>query len=392
MRRVPINVEKTKKGFQPTIRKPVSPDCAGQEEFFSMKPEKRPEPEPTYGHLTELVKELISERTSEQLSMFPDYENSESKLESSQKQKNKTKKYHREPKEGIQTAFFGKDYEYYEMSAANYLEKNYSKLYKVKIVQTGVHDSSQPDVQVTLPSGSHFFVEVKMPNAQSGQFALKETPEGFLFSRRNKTEENKATDIIINHLNDNKETNYQEIGSEGTPIPVDEKVLTEWITGYYKSKKAQFFMSGEGAGEGQSGFIIFPVDKFGEYFKVSAVIRKKVSGSKILPRKKEETVSNLVETLTGVKNTTGREEGAKHATISIPGYDGDLHEQIISDSEGNRYRLKSINGRTDLYDVRMLSSPKNTNPSVIFSVSLKEGAEQNPDDLQEFLKALQQKS
>lgn len=388
MRKVPINVEKTKKGFQRTIKKPVSPDCIGQEEFFTMMPEERPEPEPGYTQLTELVKGLISERVGEQLSMFPDYSGTDTQPNPTQGKKNK--EYHRSPTGGIQTAFFGKDYEYYEMSAANYLERTYSKIYNVKVMQTGVHDSSQPDVEITLPDGNHFYVEVKMPNAQSGQFALKETDEGFIFSSRNKTEENTATDMIINHLNENRENTYKDIGSEGMSIPVEEKVLVQWITDYYKSKKAKFLMSGEGAGEGQAGFIIFPVENFGEYFKVSAVIRKKVSGSKALPRAKEETVSSLVGNLTGTKSTTGREEGAKHATVSLPGYTGEnLHEQIISDSEGNRYRLKSIDNKVDLYEVRMLSSPKNTNPSVIFSVSLKEGAVQNPSHLQEFLKALQ---
>ena len=84
----------------------------------------------------------------------------------------------------------------FEIQCTEYLNSCYGTY--AKFTLQGGANSTVPDIYVKTNTGSSFYIEVKEPNAQSGQFVLlpDEINKKFVFSPRNKTAANEFTDII----------------------------------------------------------------------------------------------------------------------------------------------------------------------------------------------------
>lgn len=59
----------------------------------------------------------------------------------------------------------------FEKDCCNFLNREYGSKYK-KLEALGGSDSTQPDIKITTNKSSTFYIEVKKPIAQSGQFVL----------------------------------------------------------------------------------------------------------------------------------------------------------------------------------------------------------------------------
>ncbi|MDQ2085144.1 hypothetical protein RBH29_01675 [Herbivorax sp. ANBcel31] len=257
----------------------------------------------------------------------------------------------------------------FENSCVDFLNCTYGSS-DLKFIGTGQSDSTNSDIKVVKNGKSLFNIESKMPKSQSGQFVLLNNDYKFIFSTKNKSNKNEFIDLIVNYINSNYET-FKNVSTNSIPINLPTFIFENWIKGYYKNKDVRFLIS---SGR-HSDFVIFPINKYGDYFEITGDFRVKKSGSRNLPKKYDGEIKEIFE-----KNfspcTILREE--KKAYL--------VTDYILPDKtkiQGNDYKFQ-FNEHGNKYLVRTLSNTNNAN--VIFSIQLKK--EQDEKDLNEFLNAI----
>lgn len=203
---------------------------------------------------------------------------------------------------------------------------------------------------------STFFVEVKSSKAQSGQFVLKPDKENkvFLFSKSNKTKNNKYVTEIISHMNSNF-SDYENPRTKGKVLNMDSNIFYDWIKDYYSSKEVQYIMT-----KNINNYIFVPLDKLDIYFDVTATFRIKRSGSS---KPSRNVYNNLISFIQDKYPNSIIEEDKKNLYFKI---DNDLLHGTKFVIENNKYQFSKT---TDsyVYAVRKLS--KTANPNVIFSLN-----------------------
>ena len=119
--------------------------------------------------------------------------------------------------------------EEFELECLEYLEKKYKSI-NVKFKHHNTADSTQSDIEVIIDKETVFFIEAKNAEAQSGQFVLfaDDKNKKFIFSKKNKSENNLMTDIIIDYMNKNF-SRYSNAGTAGEKIEIDQDVFSKWI-------------------------------------------------------------------------------------------------------------------------------------------------------------------
>jgi len=256
----------------------------------------------------------------------------------------------------------------FETECTNYLNKQYSKY--ADFINEGGSDSTIPDIKVVTKSNT-FYIEVKEPNAQSGQFILLpdlETKE-FMFSPKNKSQPNEFTEIITNYMNTDFDR-FNSAGTSGQALDIDDNIFYNWIENYYSNKGVKFFIT-----QGRE-YIILPVNKFRNYFDVSSKYRIKRSGSSESSIKYRQSVLKKLKEEYEINDYTI--EGKKLLISS------NLEINKIRFVLGN-YEYYLAEKENGIYEVRQLSNTYNMN--VIFAISLK--TTQITADLLNFEKALQ---
>lgn len=251
----------------------------------------------------------------------------------------------------------------FEDNCFNFLNKSYGT--KCNLRALGKSDSTQPDIRIqTLKSD--FYIEVKEPNAQSGQFVLlpDADKQKFIFSSRNKTVPNEFTDIITDYMN-NDFNRFNSAGTAGQSLDINKNIFSHWIVNYYQSKGVKYFIT-----KG-SNYIIFPISKFEKYFEITAKYRIKRSGSTEPSKKYQLDVTNILKSKYEVIDTNVN--GKK---LFVTGEDSLSKVRFMM---GDYEYYLAPKGR-NIYEVRQLSNTYNMN--VIFSISLKMG--QDPSDLAVF--------
>jgi len=244
-----------------------------------------------------------------------------------------------------------KKWEEFEKKILDYLKLNYEKS-NIKFYAKGGSDSTIPDIKVSIKDKKDFFLEAKMSNAQSGQFVLLKTDSQFIYSDKNKSENNQFTDKILNYINENFET-FKSVKSRGIDIKLPNTLFSDWIINYYKNKNVQFVVT-----EFNNELIIFPIEKFNDYFEVKAVLRRKKSGSSNLPKKDLENIKSFF-------------------------YDDKIIQEnksffLLSEKRNNKEKFSISNANYQLslttknkYKIRKLG--KTNNPNIIFSVKCIKG-------------------
>lgn len=181
------------------------------------------------------------------------------------------------------------DWEYLENKCYEYLKKLYGN--NASIEPFGKSDSTKADIKVSTGS-IDFFVEVKAGDSQCCQFVLfpNENTEKFDFSKRNKVPLSDNCQKIIAHMN-GLYKKYHKVGKKGIPVTVDASILYGLVNDFYSIKNVKFFMT-----EG-TDIIIFPLEKFSEYFYIEAFYRRKTSGSSV-----PNEVNNNAEIIQGLSD------------------------------------------------------------------------------------------
>jgi hypothetical protein len=254
----------------------------------------------------------------------------------------------------------------FEVVCLAYLRQRYSPP-GVEYHRHGESNSTKSDIEVTTPKGT-FYIEAKMPIAQAGQFVVLFDADGFVFSPLNKDFQNEYSNQLINIMNSSPEV-YADPGTKGSPLLAPQSQLVGWVETHYQNKNVKFLISQNNAGY----FVIIPVDKIGEYFKVSAIYRVKRSGSSY------PSLANTPEIRKAMGNSiTDLNFVGKRLIVRAEGFSD--KDRVI----GNNYTYQLNLIRPNTFEVRRLSNTANAN--VIFSVELKQ--EQDPKDLATFVSKL----
>lgn len=263
--------------------------------------------------------------------------------------------------------------ERFEIECLEYLQEKYGSS-NIIFKHQDTSDSTRSDIEVIINKKTSFFIEAKDPSAHSGQFVLHPNEENkeFIFPKGNKSNTNYLTDIIIEYMNSEFQR-FNNADTAGEKIKLDSSVFSTWIVNYYKQKNVKYFIS-----KYKSNFVIFPIDKFSNYFTPDAKFRIKKSGSG-KPAKKN--INNIISEL---RNNYSIQDYTSEEKRLFVKTNESLAKTYFSVNE-NQYYL-SPTEYEDTFEVRRLSNTRNKN--VIFSIELI--ADQNSSDLLAFEKELLQ--
>lgn len=266
----------------------------------------------------------------------------------------------------------------YEYLSGLYGDKN-------EIEPFGKSDSTKPDIRISPTKEKEFYIEVKSGDSQCCQFVLfpNEDNEQFDFSSKNKVSLTSNCQRIIAYMNGLYKT-YHRVGKKGIPVNIGTSVLYGLVNDFYSSKNVQFFMT-----EGNS-FIIFPADKFHEYFEIECFYRRKNSdssepnegnnNSEILYGLIDEGISGIVE-----YKTIGDKLRCFIHTNSKLHKQRMMCEEYTYQFKDNSYSKKIARKKDNVFEIRRLSNT--SNPNVICQLSLKKTS-QDTDDLMSFENAI----
>lgn len=255
-----------------------------------------------------------------------------------------------------------------EIDCCNYLNNRYGSA-KVKFEVTGGSDSNAPDIKVFINGLNKFNIEVKSSSAQSGQFVVFEQKGSFVFSSRNKSDEEDAS-TILQYMNVNYDK-YKNITTTGVKLEMKDAEYISWVVRHYLSKNETFVIT-----KYDNSFVLFPTNKYGEYFYTTANYRIKKSGSQDVTKSSLQLLKNYFlsfdeESILFYKGKKLFIVTEKKLGLKEKFFVGDI-EFMVSEIIENEYYI------------RKLSNTRNAN--VIFSIKLKK--QQDSFDLKLFEKEL----
>jgi hypothetical protein len=253
-----------------------------------------------------------------------------------------------------------KRWELFEEYSTKYLNESFQHIEGLIFERGGGTDSTESDIKIILNGNEIFSIESKLSPSQSGQFVIKDTSEKFELSNLNKND-NPHSFEIIDYLN-KRYNEYKDVSQNSIEISCSKKTINNWIKYHYKSKKSLFIISSTEV----SGYChVLPIDNFDDYFETKALIRRKKSGSRDIPKSKISEVKNIVKL---------HLKPLVSSFDFINDYDGNLIVETdvnYSLLNSDRYMpgglFLSLNEPPSTYKVKMLSKTNNIN--VIFSIA-----------------------
>lgn len=251
------------------------------------------------------------------------------------------------------------NWELFELESCCYLNTLYSDT-QLRFCADGGKNSYSQDIKVYNGQNYIFSIEAKYSPSQSGQFVLKEESGIYLLSKKSKFENNEYTKAIIEHLNNNKEY-YSPEGQRAIEIIIEQNILANWIIEHYKSKSSQFIITSTKLGDYKA---ILPLNDLQEFFNVSAVIRRKKSGTADIPKSMiNGCITELKNHLMNFKlDISSVSSLGKKTLIRLP---NDIVLKKSERSFGESYYL-SENSEGEGYFIKKKSQTNNLN--VIFSL------------------------
>lgn len=243
-----------------------------------------------------------------------------------------------------------------EAECLEYLNQKFSDSEYV-FEPVGGSDSTKSDILLTKNKEELFYIEVKMKKAQCGQFVVNKNESGFINSDKPIERE------IIDEMN--KNFNYFSLpGTKGVDLNLDKKYYYNWVLNHYKTKNVRYFIVEDKVGENRinhSNFIVFPIDRFCEYFDITAKYRVKKSGSSSPSYNLKKDIEDILN-----KNNINYSDlcfNNNKAFVTI--LDKDVKFKLKSLS----YEYQFNPQENKKFEIRKLSNTKNAN--VIFSICFK---------------------
>jgi hypothetical protein len=259
---------------------------------------------------------------------------------------------------------FTPDWEHFEIECTNFLNSKFNKL-GFNFIRKGSTDSTETDITISKNSVELASIEAKMPNSQAGQIVVLIENDKFVYSQASVAPNNIFTQSIINYINDNFKK-YNNVSTSSIKINLDEDILYSRIVEHYTNvKKSAFFITGDIKTRHKA---IFKCNELKKYFAISAVLRRKRSGTSDLPKKYrdshlpkiDEFLSNKSIYITNMaeKNNklyiTLNKEIKETSSQYIPCEDFDI---FLASESGSTYRVKKRSNTN--------------NPNIMFELSLK---------------------
>lgn len=240
-------------------------------------------------------------------------------------------------------------WELFEIAATEYLNLTFgcSALFE----RQGGSDSSVSDIKTITHNGKTFFIEAKMPSAQSGQFVAlpDEVSRSFQHSESGTAKINKYSATILEFMNNNFDK-FKDPGTSGVKINFDgaEEIFARWIMDSYHSKDVQYFIT--------SNNTILPIEDFLKAFKVTATYRIKQSGPRHVGKGNMQTVVDYLDENFGMAPYRIANE-----KLFVENYSADVF--TLNNKE---YYISKMEATDGGYAVKSRSATRN--PNVIFSV------------------------
>lgn len=259
-----------------------------------------------------------------------------------------------------------KSWQQFEQDCLKYLQKTYGNK-NVRFEADGGSDSGAPDIRVYINNVNKFNIEVKDSKAQSGQFVVLIENDHFVFSAKNKSNEEDALPFL-EYMNANFES-YKNVSTSGIDLEMDKNEFNSWIVKHYLDKNETFVIT-----RGIKGYIIFPTEKYASYFDTSSNYRIKDSGSTNPPKKYLDSLKNYFSPDT-------LEYRGKYLVLKTNKQYKNKERHVVD----NQIFLISENVE-DGY--KITKKGKTKNPNVIFTIKLKQ--QQVDTDLFSFEEALKE--
>ena len=252
------------------------------------------------------------------------------------------------------------NWEQLELTCTKWLCQTYGNYFQ----HQGASDSTVSDILYSH-GNKHFYIEVKSPVAQSGQFVV--TPDvankKFVYSKKNKKPLTSLSLKILSEME--KDFNsFASAGTKGKPIQLSQSLMADWITTAYKKKDVKFFITKKESIDP----ILIPIDKFADYFDITATYRIKRSGSRSVASNKIKPILNSLNNPYQIINDLISFENS----IDNQKFSFNDNDYFLSPQEKNLYRLRQLS--------------KTNNANVIFSIKLKR--DQDLEDLTLFQQSL----
>lgn len=251
----------------------------------------------------------------------------------------------------------------FEDKVANYIATELDD-YDLTIKHLGETNSTVSDIEITLnQNGKKFYIEIKMPKAQTSQFVVELETNRFIYSNKNKFPENEFAKEIISELNDNFDF-YSKVKQNAMEIPIPTSIALGWINYNMDNKKVKFIVSVDS----ENNEKIIPISKFNDFFDIKTILRRKKSGSSSIPKKYfDDFKKNLKKKI----NNNDYELFTKNNKLFLRTNHIFKKQDcyLISDmlEEGKKYFLSYK--ETNLYEVKVNS--KTNNPNIIFEIERK---------------------
>lgn len=266
-----------------------------------------------------------------------------------------------------------KKWEKLEDDCFNRLKTKYGK--NNTFEKCGQSDSTISDIKVKSKNSLPFFIEVKSPKSQAGQFVLQENKaeQSFEFSTKNATEKSPEAQKMIDDMNKGYDT-FASPTTKGIPLNTEENVLYSHIKQYYLKKGARYFITKN------DDYIIFPIESLENYFDVSAKFRIKKSGSAHLPKSDKDELKKCLENDNIYGDIT---------YVGVKAYFEPTDNQTLDKikfKNGEKEFLFKKEQNPPRYLIRKLSNTNNA--SVTLSLKLKKTAKQDKQDLDKFEKEI----
>ena len=266
----------------------------------------------------------------------------------------------------------GPKWELFEKEACDYL--NY--MYRGKPITfeaSGGKNAFTSDIKAYIGDEYLFSIESKYSPAQSGQFVIIEEENEYKLSTLGYSN-NKYTQEIINHLNSNKNY-YTPRGQSSINIDIDKSILSSWIVEHYKSKDSYFVITSTKLNDYK---VILPTEEIHQYFDVSAVIRRKRSGTgNVAKSKVNDCISKLkdhlyennigLKKINSINNKTIVELDGNNELEKSLRYFGEVYYLSPTPQEPNKFTLKS---RAKTNNINVIFSLKFTGKQVDFGIDL----------------------
>lgn len=243
----------------------------------------------------------------------------------------------------------------FEQNATAFLEGIFND-YSFK--NTGSSNSTTPDIKVYTKENIHLFnIEAKYSPSQAGQIVIIDNNGHFEFSPKSKNPKVTSTDILIKHINSSYDK-YTHVSQSSIPIDINNDILYNFIEEQYKIKSNQWIIASKNKSVLTNRTVcLIPTQELRQNFDISAVLRRKKSGTSEVPKNFREEAKIIIRSL--CEKPIFEEQDKK---IYLHGDIG-LHPLELP---ANLYLSKK---GTNKYEIRKRSSTNNAN--IMLSLKLK---------------------